>query len=284
MRGYVKRDSKFSNNVYPFEILHINEPANNMSQFHWHNFFEISYVNEGSGTYEIEDRKYKVKKGDIVIINGVQKHKVTYDASQPLYETVIHFDRTLIWANHGEPTDHVFIKLFASGRDFINCPELKDETRKEIKSLAESIVEEYTKKSDYYELIVSLKIKNMIALILRESEPEDVKKIRPQEAKRIKDIIEFINQNAFDEINMQTVADTFFMNPSYFSDYFKNRVGINFSEYLARIRINGAIRMMEETEHTTAFIAMSCGYNSVSSFYAAFKKIMGVSPSKYIKQ
>ena len=71
----------------------------------------------------------------------------------------------------------------------------------------------------------------MIALILRESAAEDVKKIRPQEAKRLKDIIEFINQNAFDEINMQTVADTFYMNPSYFSDYFKNRVGINFSEY-----------------------------------------------------
>ena len=119
MQRFVKRDSKFSNNVYPFEILHINEPANNMKQLHWHNFFEISYVNRGAGTYEIEDRKYEVKQGDVVIINGVQKHRVVYDEASPLFETVIHFDRELVWSNNASPTDHIFLKLFSPGRDFI---------------------------------------------------------------------------------------------------------------------------------------------------------------------
>jgi AraC-like DNA-binding protein len=241
-------------------------------------------VNRGAGTYEIEDRKYEVKQGDVVIINGVQKHRVVYDEASPLFETVIHFDRELVWSNNASPTDHIFLKLFSPGRDFDNKPDLSEHAKGRIKTLVEEITGEVTKKEEYYELVVTLLIKNMIALILRENSPEGSTHMRPQEAKRIKDIIDFINVNAYEGIGMRTVADAFFMNASYFSDYFKNRVGINFSEYLARIRINRAIRMMEETENTTAFIAMSCGYNSLSCFYTAFKKIMGISPSKYIKK
>ena len=73
-----KRESKLLEQPFPFEIIHIDEPANNMSMFHWHEFMEISYIQEGKGTYEIEEKVFGVAKGDFVIINNIERHKVTY--------------------------------------------------------------------------------------------------------------------------------------------------------------------------------------------------------------
>jgi methylphosphotriester-DNA--protein-cysteine methyltransferase len=70
---------------------------------------------------------------------------------------------------------------------------------------------------------------------------------------------------------------------SYFSDYFKKNIGINFIDYLARVRINRAAILLNETGISSTEIAFSCGSNNVTSFYNTFKKIKGMSPGDFKK-
>jgi two-component system response regulator YesN len=79
------------------------------------------------------------------------------------------------------------------------------------------------------------------------------------------------------------IQDMAGMNPSYFSEYFKKNLGINFSDYIAKLRINEAIRMLQENKLSITEIAYNCGFNNSSSFYNTFKKITGTNPGKYIK-
>lgn len=107
----VKREWNISDGDFLFEIVHIGEPASNMSTFHWRDFMKLSYIQENEGRYEIEERVYQVAKGDVVIINNIERHRVTYKGDKPLYETVIHFDPKLIWFKEDPTMEFGFLKL-----------------------------------------------------------------------------------------------------------------------------------------------------------------------------
>ena len=58
----VRRDSDLVTRAFPFELRHARGPATNMRAFHWHDFVELSFVRSGRGTYEIEEKTFRVAK------------------------------------------------------------------------------------------------------------------------------------------------------------------------------------------------------------------------------
>jgi hypothetical protein len=129
----VKRESPISRRAFPFELLHAEGPANNMPAFHWHDFMELSYVRRGSGVYEIEDKVFRVSRGDVVIINNCERHRVTYHPQAPLYETVFHFAPDLLCPREAEGLDAGYLRLFLyDGATFSNAPALAPAVRREV--------------------------------------------------------------------------------------------------------------------------------------------------------
>ena len=62
------------------------------------------------------------------------------------------------------------------------------------------------------------------------------------------------------------------------------RAGCNFNEYVNRYRVRHAITLMDNPKtalHTIASISFDSGFNSLSSFNHAFKKLTGKTPSAY---
>lgn len=281
-----KRESDLKEKPFPFEVVHVGEPVNNMDMFHWHEFMEISYIQDGNGIYEVEDKAFSAQKGDIVIINDIERHRVTYKAEEPLYETVIHFEPRLIWSRENSPFDYTYLRLFLyNGTNFSNKPQLSEKTKGTITSLISEIVEEYTHRKPYFELMIKSRLLTLITILIRQC---DVKAddaygfiAKRNNIDRLDKILRYINENFNKDISLEIVAKRFFMNSSYFSDFFKRNIGINFSEYLARLRISEAIRLLDETGDNSIQIAYACGFNNTSSFYNAFKKITGMNPGEY---
>lgn len=282
-----KRESNLIEKLFPFEVIHIDEPANNMNMFHWHEYMEISYIQKGKGTYEIEDKTLSVEKGDIVIINNIERHRVTYKPEDLLYETVFHFEPGLIWSKENSPFDYNYLKLFFYKGNFNNKPELNSEIKKVITSLISEIVTEYQKKEPYYELMIKSKLLTVITYLIRQCNLKTVSDydviVKRNTIDRLQRILEYINENFDQNITMDSCAKKFFMNPSYFSDYFKKNIGINFLEYLAKVRVAEAIRLLNENKANSTEVAFICGFNNTVSFYNAFKKITGVNPSDFKK-
>jgi AraC-like DNA-binding protein len=286
--GPVKREWKIAEGDFPFEIVHIGEPANNMSTFHWHDYVELSYIQENGGRYEIEDRTYEVAKGDVVIINDIERHRVTYDIDKPLYETVIHFDPKLIWFKDDPTMEYGYLKLFKHNRiAFNNRPVLGDETKGELGRLFTEITREYQEKKRFHQLIIKARLLTVIALLLRECMVEAVNDgdylSKRKQMERLKRILAFVDGNFKGELGLEATASRFHFNASYFSDYFKKNVGITFSEYLARVRVREAIKLMTEKNASSTEAAYECGFNNIASFYAAFKKVTGKNPSGYLR-
>lgn len=68
------------------------------------------------------------------------------------------------------------------------------------------------------------------------------------------------------------------------SQYLNDNVGMSFSSFINEYRIVAAEKMLRSNDVLTlAAIGNECGFRSNSSFYAAFKKIKGVTPAQYKK-
>lgn len=283
-----KRASNFTEKPFPFEIVHIDEPANNMELFHWHEFMEISFVQKGRGVYEIEDKVFDVEKGDIIIINNIERHRVKYDPSDPLFETVMHFDAKFILQEVEYLPNSSYSKLFLyKGTNFKNKYDLDQVTKKEITTLISEIVNEYLMKKPYFELMIKSRLLTVITYLLRLCDITVVTDydliLKRNKIGRLEQILEYINKSFNKDISMDSVAHKFFMNASYFSDYFRKNVGVTFSEYLMKQRIKEAVRLLMEEEVNSTEVAFSCGFNNTTSFYNAFKRVTGMNPGDYRK-
>ena len=83
------------------------------------------------------------------------------------------------------------------------------------------------------------------------------------------------------ELALRTIAVHFGLTETYVSQIFKEYAGLNYSVFLEHARIEEARRLLEAGELGVAEIATSVGYTINSTFYRAFRRLHGVSPSRY---
>ncbi|WP_135549175.1 helix-turn-helix domain-containing protein [Paenibacillus cymbidii] len=95
-------------------------------------------------------------------------------------------------------------------------------------------------------------------------------------------MILYIGSHYHSDISLTTLADHFKLNPKYLSRYFKDQTGINFIQYVNRVRIDHAKQLLlqEKNLHIDE-IGEKVGYLTKNTFITTFKKQEGMTPGKY---
>lgn len=95
-------------------------------------------------------------------------------------------------------------------------------------------------------------------------------------------IIEYIGGHYADNsISLVSVAEEFHLNPSYLSVFFKEQVGDTFINYVLRLRMEKACRLLRNTKENLQTIAEKIGYANSGVFIRVFKKQYGYTPGQY---
>lgn len=84
-------------------------------------------------------------------------------------------------------------------------------------------------------------------------------------------------------LDLCQVAHAVGCNSSYLSRIMKQELGISFKDFLTRLRISQAVRLMGDRELSINQIAEQVGYSNQHYFSAAFKNCQGMSPSEFRK-
>lgn len=107
------------------------------------------------------------------------------------------------------------------------------------------------------------------------------------EEKKINSIIihakNYISENYEKEITLEEVSKAVAVTPQYFSRLFKKEMGENFIDYLTKIRIDMAKKLMKNSNLSIKEICFNVGYSDPNYFSSIFKKIEKMSPSVYMK-
>ena len=92
---------------------------------------------------------------------------------------------------------------------------------------------------------------------------------------------EFIQQHQSEEISLGQVARAVNTSTFYFCKMFKKVTGLNFTEYVSRVRIENAKNLLLNPNLRVSEIAYEVGFQSLTHFNRVFKKIAGQSPTVY---
>src|SRR5699024_9600027 len=92
-----------------------------------------------------------------------------------------------------------------------------------------------------------------------------------------------IKENYNRYISLDLVAQKFDMNANYLSVYIKRHLGMTFTEYMEKLRMDKARQLMNEKDMTVSEISAELGFESPSSFIRFFRKKEGITPGAYKK-
>lgn len=93
----------------------------------------------------------------------------------------------------------------------------------------------------------------------------------------------YIEANYSQDLTLEEVAQQVYLSPCYFSRLFKQIKGLNFIDYLTRIRLKAAKELLLKTNLPVAEIATRVGYHDARYFGQVFKKQEGYTPSVFRK-
>lgn len=96
--------------------------------------------------------------------------------------------------------------------------------------------------------------------------------------------LRYIEENLGEHLSLGRVARHVSMNASYFSRYFKGKMGENFVDYLVRQRMDRAKQKLKYTGLSVEAIAAEVGYSNITYFNDSFKKYTGQTPGAYRRQ
>jgi len=95
---------------------------------------------------------------------------------------------------------------------------------------------------------------------------------------------QFIQENQAEDLSLGMVAKAVNMSTFYFCKMFKKAAGLNFTDYVSRVRVEKARNLLLNRNLRISEIAYEIGFQSLTHFNRVFKKITGQSPTEYRSQ
>ena len=94
-------------------------------------------------------------------------------------------------------------------------------------------------------------------------------------------VVQYIESNYNHELRLEQLANIFGYNSAYLGKVFHQYTGENFNNYLDRIRITEAKRLLSLDEYKVYEVAEMVGYTNINYFHNKFKKYVGISPLSF---
>ncbi|PKM83224.1 MAG: AraC family transcriptional regulator [Firmicutes bacterium HGW-Firmicutes-14] len=94
-------------------------------------------------------------------------------------------------------------------------------------------------------------------------------------------VTDYLHQNYGEKLSVGRLAKTVNMSESHFIRTFKKETGMAPMEYLIRVRLDKAKKLLRAGAMSITEISLLCGFNSISHFSSSFTKHEGIAPSEY---
>jgi AraC-like DNA-binding protein len=240
------------------------------TEFLWHREPELVYVAEGSAEFTVNGEEETVDQGNFVLINSEDVHLIRpVDGSSC---SLLYFIFSPEYIKQFKNT--VDGMLFDVGSN----TEIKEQIAETLKSIAES----FESQSNYISILQISYVNKIYYLMLEYCVCYRRAPLAAGVPKRdfsyAKIAISYINENYTREITLDEISSIVNLSPSYFSKYFKKVTRISFSEYLANLRLEKAIRDMLDNNTSVTAAAVRNGFANVKSFITQCKKVYKCTP------
>lgn len=264
---------------WPTDNLKIDMCVHELSRysFHWHEAeYEIDILLKGRGEFCCEGSIYSLEEDDIIVVNCGDGHGSL--ALEPgTVAVVLRF------------SDQFFKKLTGAENKFkFHCIS-RAETRnhpsfRKMRYFILQILEAAMQDHSYAQLTIDGSMRLLISTLCSFFPPVSVPSIEPKDEyrqKSIRSIVRYVEKHYSQKITLDALARITKYNRTYVSTFFKENVGMNFYEYLTRVRFASALQELDNMEKNLTEVAIDNGFPDLKTFNYRFQKIFHMYPSEY---
>lgn len=257
-----------------YTIMDFEFDADKVQETHFHQNIEIIYVLEGKMEIWLETEKYKISKGNFILINSNRRHSlreiekdllfVRFRINYSVLTELLNMDRILFWCNSSYDKNSAYTQL---------------------KPLLDKILSRYYDKKNegilrlsslYYEVLYIL-----ITHFLISSDDKRIKNQLTSDNARIFEIQTYVEENYKKQLKLTDLAKQLYLSNAYLSKYIKKQFGISFKDYINKVRLFHAIDDLVYSDKRITQVALDNGFPTSAAFNKAFRAAYKITPSAY---
>ena len=244
--------------------------------YHWHDYFELELVVNGNGTHHFDGNTFKTKRGSLYIISPIDFHKLEPNEDETLEIYTIKFDNNTI-------SSRIFKRISeVSPPITVN---LSGEQLDDVINDFRLLQKEFDEKRTDSELLIRAVLEKILLISLRNLEkvPQKSEFTPITYEPSVQKAISYLNYHFRGDVSLRSVAEMLHLTPNYFGEIFKKNIGMSFTEYVKKLRLNYAYNLLINSNLNISQICYESGFNTISYFIDNFKKEYGETPYKFSK-
>ena len=240
---------------------------------HYHNWYEIFIVTNGSCEFSVYDKFYKIKEGTAMLLQPGVFH---YYTSISGCEYVV-FEVTAGYINRyfSSEASEILLNCFNSQTISLTENELFECIR-----FSEIAGRENTSSlSDEFLAIAA--VLNILNHASDQTASTSANPQRKNAAQKLNYITNYISNNFREIDSVAELAKKCYISKSHMCRIFKEQLGVSVSSYINNVKINTARELLISGNMTILEIAVESGFNSTQYFHKIFKAQFGCSPNEF---
>jgi len=271
--------------AFPIEVgFDIHDSGHNV-RMNRHDSCEVIYVYEGQGFVQIQERRYPISKGNLVVVGPNLYHQIACRAGTKLRLSFLHFRPEVLIGGAGGEEEQYLAPFFCQDAEFPNVVGRSTRIPDKALELMVRIHGELPPRNDVARLAVKTYLRMLLLLLLQHYSHyvgvHDALERRQRDLQRLRPLFQFIDQNFGEVVHTATAARLCAMSKVQFMRFFRKITGQSFLNYLKRFRVAKAQSLLSTSDESIARISALLGFCSQSHFGRIFTGLVGLTPLEY---
>lgn len=246
------------------------EPDCNTSIPHFHNEMEILYVLSGRIAIIGSGYNYVLEPEDFIVLNPYEHHELYAEAGCHTISGYISpdlFQQSMLG------------RVACCSKD-VSCQ--ADYTALIRVRLAMLFKYHLGQPSSSRRLYVLSQLFGLLAILKTQFEVSGDRFLASgRDADRMQEVLTYLSMHFHENITMQEVADRVYLSKSHLSREFQKHMGISFSDYLRKLRLNRVSYLLSHSDRTITEIALESGFSNINTMIINFHEEYGETPGAY---
>lgn len=261
---------------------------------HSHDYTQIWYVTRGKCEHYVEDHFYLMTAGDTFLIPPKAEHRTVLCPDSAVISCEVSLEAVLPHTSNPNEKDLQSYLDLMSMMNFLQDSKsrrprfmFRAEVRPNVDRLMREILAEFQDEQPCYQDMLRVKIQELLLLFIREfiisPDYQATDAIYERYRVLMERAIRYIDQHYAEPLMLEDVCKVSTLSKTYFCYLFKLITKKTFVEYLTGRRIQEALRLLDNADHSIQDVSDLLGFNDAAHFSRTFKKQMGMSPRAYRK-
>lgn len=266
-KGYLLED---------FRLFHLKDQGETKTDYHYHEFYKLLFFVSGKGGYFVEGKRYILSPGDIILIGKQCVHRPEFEQGSCCERIIFYISPDFLERESFGSCQ--LTDCFSREMDHVLRP--NEKTRQTLFSVVSDIEQELSSNRYGNEIVSTGMLLRLLVEIARSTFHKEVQKPAPMlpKSKRMLDMIHYLDAHLTEELNIDTLAEKFYISRFHMMRRFREETGTTIHAYISDHRLMLARNLIGQGEPATE-VCFKCGFGSYSSFSRAYGKFFGTTPT-----